>query len=86
MSSVRVIWRTSGLVNNATISTKGTYIGLDKLKSIISMKNHWCSEVLSDNLRDEVGDCSDNLRAIKEKVDQTHTSVVINKHAIVAMT
>ena len=78
--------RTSGLVNNATISTKGKYRGLHKLTSIISMKNLWCSGVLSDNIRDEVGDCSDNLMAIAEKLDQTHTSVVIKKHGIVGMT
>ena len=38
------------------------------------------------NLCDEVSDCSENLRAIVEKVDPTHTTVVINKHDIVAMT
>ena len=50
------------------------------------MKNLWHSRVLSDDFRDEVGDCSDNLKAITQKVDPTHTSIVINKHNIVAMT
>ena len=78
--------RTSGLVNNTTISTKGTKRGLHKLKSIISTKNLWRSGVLSDDFGDEVGDCSDNLRVTAEKVDPTHTSIVINEHDIVAMT
>ena len=60
--------------------------GLEKLKSVIPTKNIWHSGVLSDDFRDEVGDCSENLRAITEKIDPTHTSIVINKHDIVAMT
>ena len=50
------------------------------------MKNLWRSGVLSDDFRDEVGDCSDYLKTIIEKVDPTHTSIVINEHDIVAMT
>ena len=69
--------RTSGLVDNVTIRTKGTKRGLDKLKSIIDMKNLRCSGILSDNLRDEVGDRSDNLKVVAEKVDPTHMSVII---------
>ena len=60
------------------ISAKGTWRGLDKLKSVISTKNLWRSGVLSDNFYDEVGDCSDNLRAISKKVDPTYTSIVDN--------
>ena len=41
---------------------------------------------ISDNLHHEVGDHSDNLRAIVEKIDPTHASEVIIKHNIVAMT
>ena len=50
------------------------------------MKNLWCSGVLSNDFCDEVGDCSDNLRAFAEKIDPTHTSIVINKYDVVAMT
>ena len=50
------------------------------------MENFWRIGVLSNDLCDEVGDCSDNLRAIAKKVDPSHTSIVINKHDIVAMT
>ena len=50
------------------------------------MKNLWRSGVVSEDFLDEVGDCSENLRAIVEKVDPTHTSIVINEHDIVAMT
>ena len=50
------------------------------------MQNLGHSGVLSDDFRDEVGGCSDNLRAIAEKVDPTHTSIAINKHDIVVMT
>ena len=78
--------KTSGLVNNVTINAKGTMRGLDKLTGIINMENLWHSGVLSGNLYDEVGDCSDNLRVIAQKVDPTHTSVVINNNDIVAMT
>ena len=52
---------------------------MDKLKSIINTKNLWHSGVFSDNFRDEVVDCSDNLRAIAEKVDPTHTSIMKRK-------
>ena len=78
--------RTSGLMDNATIIIKGLKRVLEKLKSIIRMKNLRRSRILSDNLRDEVGDYSDNLRVVVEKVDLTHTSVIINKHNIVTMT
>ena len=74
--------RTSGLVDNATISAKGTKSGLEKLESVISTKNLR----RSDNLYDEVGDYSDNLKAVAEKVDPTHTSVIIKKHNILTMT
>ena len=50
------------------------------------MKNLWHSGILSDNLRDEVGDCNDNLKAVTEKVDPTHMGVIINKKNIVTMT
>ena len=78
--------RTSVLVDSAIINLKGTKRGLGKLESIINMKNFRRSEILSDNLRDEVGDHSDNLIENTEKVYQTHTNLVINKHNIVAMT
>ena len=78
--------RTSGQVDNATISSKGTKRGLDKLESIISTKNLRRSGILSDNLHDEMGDCSDNLKVVAEKVDPTHKSVIINKHNVVTMT
>ena len=78
--------RTSGMVDNVTISTKGTERGLDKLLSVIGMNNLRCSGILSDNFRDEVGDRSDNLRVVVEKVDPTHMSVIINKHDILAVT
>ena len=78
--------RTSGLINNVTITTKGTKRGLDKLESVISTKNLRHSGILSYNLCDEVGDCSDNPKAVVEEVDQTHKSVIINKHNRVAMT
>ena len=62
-----ILWRgvrTSGMVDNVTISTKGTERGLDKLLSVIGMNNLRCSGILSDNFRDEVGDRSDNLRVV----------------------
>ena len=59
---------------------------MNKLESVISIKNLCCSGILSDNLCDEVGDLSDNLREIAEKVDPTHIGVVIYKHNIVVMT
>ena len=68
------------------LRTKGTKRVLEKLKSIIGTKNLRHSRILNDNLCDEVGDCSDNLRAIVEKVDPTHTSLIINKHNIVTIT
>ena len=73
-------------MNNVTINVKGTERGLHKFKSIISTKNRWHSGVLSDNFHDEVGYCSDNLKAIAEKVVPNHMSIVINKHDILAMT
>ena len=78
--------RTSGLMDNVTISTKGTKRGLDKLESIISTKNLRHSRILGYNLCDEVCDCSDNPKAVVEKVDRTLKSVIINKHNRVAMT
>ena len=39
--------RTSSLMDNATISAKGTKRGLDKLESVIRMKNLRCSRILS---------------------------------------
>ena len=68
------------------INTKGTKRGLEKLESIICTKNLRCSGILSDNLRDEMCDCSDKLREVAKKVDPTHMSVIINKHNIVTMT
>ena len=56
-------------MDNATISTKGMKRGLDKLESVIDSKNLRCSRILSDNIYDEVGDCSDNLKAVAENVD-----------------
>ena len=76
---------TSGLVNNVTINTKGTKRGLEKLKSVFNTNNLRRSGILSDNLCDEVGDYSDNLKVIVEKVDRTHTSDFINKYDIVSM-
>ena len=76
---------TSGLVDNATISVEGMEKGLEKLESVIGTKILWHSGILSDNLVDEVDDCSDNLRPIAEKVDPTHTSIVNKKHDIMAM-
>ena len=73
-------------MDNDTISAKGTKQGLDKLESVISIKNLRGSIILSDNLCDELSDCSDYLRAVAEKVDATHTSVIINKHNMVTMT
>ena len=78
--------RTSGLVDNVMISTQGIERGLNKLESSIGTKNPRRSKTLSDNLHDEVGDHSDNLRVVEEEVDPTQMSVVINKHYIVAMT
>ena len=78
--------RTSCLVDNVTVSTKGTKRGLDKLKSIIGMKNLRCNEILSDNIRDEKDDRSDNLSVVAERLDPIHTSVIINKHDIIMMT
>ena len=78
--------RTSGLVDNATIRAKVTKRGLEKLERVINTKNLTRSGILSDNLSDEVGDCSDNLIVVTEKVDPTHTSVIINKHNIVTIT
>ena len=82
---LRGVW-TSGLMGNATSSTKGTEKGLDKLNRVISTKNFRHSGILSDNLRDEEGDCSDNHRAVAKNIDPTHTSVIIKKHNIVTMT
>ena len=76
----------SGLVDNVTIIAKGTQRGLEKLECVISLKNLRRSRILSDNLRDKVGDCSDNLKAVTKKVDLTHTSVIINKHNVVMVT
>ena len=59
---------------------------MDKLESITSTKNLSCSGILSNYLRDEVGDYSDNLKVITKQVDPTHTSGVIKKHDIIAMT
>ena len=78
--------RRSDVMDNTTISTKGMKRGLDKLESIIDSKNLRHSGILSGNLRDEVGDCSDNLRAVVEKIDPTNTSIIINKHNIITMT
>ena len=74
------------MMDNAMIITKGTKKGLDKLKSDFDMKNLRRSEILSDNLCGEVGDCSDNLRVVVEKVDPTHMSVIMTKHNIITMT
>ena len=65
--------RTSGLVDNVMISTKGTDIGLDKLENVISMKNLKRGRILSDNFCDEVGYYGDNLRVVAKKLDPTHT-------------
>ena len=73
-------------MDNATINTKGMKRGLDKLDSVISIKNLRDSRILSDKLSDEVSDCSNNLRAVAKKVDPTHTSLIINKHNMVTMT
>ena len=43
---------------------------LDKLEGVIYMKNLRHSEISSDNICDEVGDRSDNLRVVTEKVYQ----------------
>ena len=67
-------------MDNATISAKGTKRVLDKLENVINTNNLRRSEIFSDNLRDQVGDCSDNIRAVSKKVDPTHTSVIINNH------
>ena len=69
--------RKSGIVDNVMIHAKCMDRGLDRLESVIGMTNLWPIEILSDNFRDEVGDHSDNLKAIVEKVDPTHTVVVI---------
>ena len=74
------------MVDNATINVEGTKRGLDKLESVSGTENLRHSGILSNNLCDEVGDRSDNLKVIAEEVDSTHTSVVINKYYIVAMT
>ena len=67
-------------MDSATISAKGTKRVLEKLESIINMKNLWRNGILSDNLRDEVGDCIDKIKAVSKKVDPTHMSIIINKH------
>ena len=54
--------------------------------SVISTKNLKFSGILSNNLCDELDDCSDNLRAVIEKIYPTHMSVIINKHNIIKMT
>ena len=77
--------RTSSLVDNATIHEESMDRGLEKLESIICMKNLLPIGILSNNLHDKVGDHSDNLKAIVEKADPTYTSIVINKHDVVAM-
>ena len=77
--------RTSGLVDNVMSKTKGTERGLDKLESIMGTKNLRRNTILSDYLCDAMGARSDNLKAIVEKVDPTHMSVVIKKHDIVVM-
>ena len=46
-----------------SVSTKGTKRDLDKLESVISMKNLRRSGILSDNLHDEVGD---SLRTLEQ--------------------
>ena len=74
------------MVNNFTINTKGTERGLDKLESVIGMKNPRHSRILNHNPRDKVGERSENLKVVAKKVDPTHTSIVINKHDIVAVT
>ena len=61
------------------VSTKGTKRGLDNLNSIINAKNLRHSGILSDNLRDKVGDHSENLKAVAEKVDPTHMNIIIKK-------
>ena len=73
------------MVDNVMVSTKGTKRGLDKLKSVIGMKNLRCNEILSDNIRDEKDDRTENLRVITEKVDPIHTSVTIDKQDIMTM-
>ena len=78
--------RTSGLIDNATINIKGMKRVLDKLKSVIGTKNLRRGRILSDNLHDKVGDYSDNLRVVAEKVDPAHTSVFINRHNIITIT
>ena len=78
--------RTSDILDNVMIITKGKKRGLDKLKSIIGTKNHWRSRILSDDFHDEVGDRSDNVRVIVDKVDPTCIGVIINKHDIVEIT
>ena len=78
--------RTSGMMDNVMIITEGRDRSLNKLEGAIGMKNLRRSGILSDNLRDKVGDHSANFRAVVEKVDQTHTSVIINKHNIITMT
>ena len=78
--------RKSGLVDNVMIIVEGTKRGLDKFDSIIGTKNLWCIGILSDNFQDKKGECSDNLRVIANKIEPTRTSIVINKHDIVAMT
>ena len=78
--------RTSDRVDNLTINIKNMERGLDKLESIISIKNLRYIKILSNNLHNEVGDCNDNLKAIAYKVDPIHTGIVINKHNIIVMT
>ena len=50
------------------------------------MEKFWPSRISNDKLCDEVDDHRDNLRAISQKVDPTHMSVVTNKQDILAMT
>ena len=48
---------------------KGTKRGLDKVESIIRLKNIRRSGILCDNIHDEIGDGIDNLTAVAKKVD-----------------
>ena len=66
--------RASGVKDIVMIHEKGMDRGLDKLKSVIGIKDIWKSRILSDKGHDEVGNHSDNLNAIIEKVDPTQTS------------
>ena len=73
------------MVDNGTIITEDTKRGLEKLESFIDTNNLRHCGILSKNLHDELGDRSDNLRVVVEKVDPIHMNIVINKHDIVAI-